>query len=133
MARDGDGVRAHPMSVHFPMDHRRPVSYHAILSLLAPDTAPVVPLTPSLKKLYSVIPVPETQLSSIDPRKMLPETSKQKMLAGSEIMKETIQNGDRFLATEPLPAPASAHPVMANPATVPTPSKKLPFVAPKTK
>ncbi len=61
MYRNGDGFRTENMTVRFPgtvsASSRRPISYHALLSVLAPDTAPVVPLTPSLKQLYSVIPV----------------------------------------------------------------------------
>ncbi len=65
MYRKGDGFRTESMTVRFPKHlasntpssaANRMISYHALLSVLAPDTAPVVPLTPSLKQLYSVIP-----------------------------------------------------------------------------
>ncbi len=61
MYRSGDGFRTEIITVHFPAftvdAPRRPVSYHSLLSVLAPETAPVVPLTPSLKQIYSVLPV----------------------------------------------------------------------------
>ena len=43
------------MVVRFP-NTRRTVTYHELMSLFAPDNAPVVPLTPGTKPILSVIP-----------------------------------------------------------------------------
>lgn len=57
MSRSGDGVRSQPMTVFFPAsNNRQPISYHAIMSALAPDTAPIVPLTPGSQKIISILP-----------------------------------------------------------------------------
>ncbi len=58
MYRRGDSFRTESITVRFPINTaNRAISYHSLLSVLAPETAPVVPLTPSLKQLFSVIPV----------------------------------------------------------------------------
>ncbi|MDR3181636.1 MAG: hypothetical protein LBT89_01745 [Planctomycetaceae bacterium] len=45
------------MTAYMPAGNKRQaVSYQAVLSIFAPDAAPVVPLTPGLQKIYSVIP-----------------------------------------------------------------------------
>ncbi|MDR3234341.1 MAG: hypothetical protein LBT46_11885 [Planctomycetaceae bacterium] len=45
------------MTVYMPAGNKRQaVSYQAVLSIFAPDAAPVVPLTPGLQKIFSVIP-----------------------------------------------------------------------------
>jgi hypothetical protein len=53
---DGQGK----MTVYFPDENRQPVSYHTIFSIFAPDTAPVVPLTPGLKNLFFVLPIEDS-------------------------------------------------------------------------
>ncbi|MGL4595520.1 MAG: hypothetical protein ACRCUY_12420, partial [Thermoguttaceae bacterium] len=55
MVRKGDGYRTHPMAVFFK-GNQNPVSYHSILSVLAPDSAPIVPVTPLSKMIFSMIP-----------------------------------------------------------------------------
>jgi hypothetical protein len=57
MYRKGDILRTQPMYVLSPHEQNPPVSYHSILSLFAPDDAPVVPLTPGLQRLVGSIPV----------------------------------------------------------------------------
>jgi hypothetical protein len=54
--KDADGIGS--MVVFFPSENskRLPVSYHSILSIFAPAAAPVVPLTPGLQKVISVLP-----------------------------------------------------------------------------
>lgn len=45
------------MTVYFPDENRRLVSFHDLFSIFAPDTAPVVPLTSGLKNLFFVLPI----------------------------------------------------------------------------
>ena len=143
MFRSGDGFRTESITVRFPDTPGRPISYHAILSVLAPDTAPVVPLTPNLKKLYSVIPVE----GDLRLKRRSPETSQREILAttpvGSKIMEDTVKNTDRILAAEPLSSPAPTYPAIANPVTdppaaqqpaiVPLPKRELNFIDPRIK
>lgn len=56
MTRNGDGMKKHSMAVFFTQRNMQPISYHSILSLFAPDSAPIVPLTPGIQKLVSIIP-----------------------------------------------------------------------------
>jgi hypothetical protein len=48
------------MAVYFPEESRQLISYHSLFSIFAPDTAPVVPLTPGLKNLFFVLPIHDT-------------------------------------------------------------------------
>jgi hypothetical protein len=95
------------MTVAFPNDHRQPVSYHTILSVLAPDTAPVVPLTSGLKNLFSMIPVDDAAPAEIPKRKLVVPLP----------------------ATQPPPAPAETRPMIANPVTI-KPTSGVLFVDP---
>jgi hypothetical protein len=45
------------MTVYFHDENRQLVSFHTLFSIFAPDTAPVVPLTPGLKNLFFLLPI----------------------------------------------------------------------------
>ncbi|MDR1925795.1 MAG: hypothetical protein LBQ66_15625 [Planctomycetaceae bacterium] len=55
----GDGVQTQPMMVAMPKNNRQPVSYHTILSVFAPDNAPIVPLTSLSKFFVPLLPTDE--------------------------------------------------------------------------
>ncbi|MDR2644032.1 MAG: hypothetical protein LBC74_14725, partial [Planctomycetaceae bacterium] len=55
----GDGVQTLPMAVSLPNSDGKLVSYHNVLSIFAPDTAPIVPLTPLSKYFVPLIPTDE--------------------------------------------------------------------------
>ncbi|MDR0870737.1 MAG: hypothetical protein LBN39_08090 [Planctomycetaceae bacterium] len=57
MYREGDNLRTQPMYILLPQEKSPPVPYYAVLSLFAPDNAPVFPLTPGLKKIIGAVPV----------------------------------------------------------------------------
>jgi len=52
--KEGDHV---VLTVHFP-EHRQTVTYHEFMSIFAPDSAPVVPLTSGLKEILPLVPIP---------------------------------------------------------------------------
>ena len=60
MYQVGDTMGAESkMLVSFPSQQRqRPVTYHELMSIFAPDGAPVVPLTPELQSIVPYIPMP---------------------------------------------------------------------------
>ncbi|MDR2169861.1 MAG: hypothetical protein LBP59_06950 [Planctomycetaceae bacterium] len=56
MFKTGDGVQTQPMAVSLPDGNGKLVSYHNVLSIFAPDSAPIVPLTPLSKFLIPLLP-----------------------------------------------------------------------------
>jgi hypothetical protein len=93
------------MAVYFPKDNRQPVSYHTIFSIFAPDTAPVVPLTSGLKKLFSILPA-------------------------DELSKPNGIFEHQMSAAAPVSVRAEIKPAIANPVTV-KPTSAVLFVDPK--
>ncbi|MDR1485348.1 MAG: hypothetical protein LBT09_11060 [Planctomycetaceae bacterium] len=55
----GDGVQTLPMAVSLPNGGGKLVSYHNVLSVFAPDSAPIIPLTPFSKYFVPLIPTNE--------------------------------------------------------------------------
>jgi len=62
MTRMGDGFNSQPMYAYFTQNNMQPVSYHSLLSLFAPDAAPIVPLTPGIQRIVSFLPSGELSL-----------------------------------------------------------------------
>jgi hypothetical protein len=55
----GDGVQTLPMALSLTNGSGKLVSYHNVLSIFAPDSVPIVPLTPLSKYLVPMIPTDE--------------------------------------------------------------------------
>jgi hypothetical protein len=67
MFNEGDGLRTKPMYILLPTEKSPVISYHAVLSVFAPDSAPVMPLTPGLQKIVGAIPVEQGRTSLPQP------------------------------------------------------------------
>jgi hypothetical protein len=68
MSNEGDGVQTQPMAVSLPNGDGKLVSYHSVLSIFAPDSAPIIPLTPFSKYFVPLIPTDEPRTTSIEKR-----------------------------------------------------------------
>lgn len=128
MTRNGDGMKKHSMAVYFSQRNTKPISYHSILSIFAPDSAPVVPLTPGIQKLVSMIPtdsfsnpVPRPDLQRKRPE--TPERSNQELIAttpgSTDILMQNAQqkfagNRPNNILPEKQPTPAVAAPIFAD-------------------
>jgi hypothetical protein len=97
------------MAVYFPNENRQLISYHTLFSIFAPDTAPVVPLTPGLKNLFFVLPIHDY--------------SKHNGYSANanQTIKPVIRN-------EPIPIQAEIKPTIADPVST---SPTVLFVDPK--
>lgn len=75
MYRNGDALRTQPMHVLLSDEKRQPVPYYSVLSLFAPDDAPVVPLTPGLQRLVGSIPVIDSAARQQNHHPLVPATA----------------------------------------------------------
>jgi hypothetical protein len=90
------------MTVYFPNENRPLVSFPTLFSIFAPDTAPVVPLTPGLKNLFFVLPMNDLQPSNTP------------SVNSNRTTKPVFRN-------EPIPVQADIKPTIADPvSTAPT-------------
>jgi hypothetical protein len=97
------------MTVYFPDENRQLISFHTFFSIFAPDTAPVVPLTPGLKNLFFVLPLQD--FSKTDSHSV-----------------NTNRMPQPFIHNEPVPVQAEIKPSVADPALS---SPSVLFVDPK--
>ncbi|MDR1052645.1 MAG: hypothetical protein LBL39_00560 [Planctomycetaceae bacterium] len=63
MSNNGNGVQTLPMSVFFPNDSKKMISYHDLLSIFASDSTPIIPLIPLSKFFVPIIPNDEIKKS----------------------------------------------------------------------
>lgn len=118
MVRYGDGLQTQPMAVCFSSDRRQPVTYHEIMSALAPDTAPSFPLTPGSQRILSMFPP-----DSFTPPDRVPDKAAPEDHGPREVYANTPSNAamlldearKRFAHSEPGPVPADSGPVVADP------------------
>ncbi|MDR3199034.1 MAG: hypothetical protein LBU34_14300 [Planctomycetaceae bacterium] len=99
------------MTVYFPDENRRLVSFHTLFSIFAPDTAPVVPLTPGLKNLFFLLPMDDFRNTNVR-------------------SENTNQIIEPFIRKEPVPVQAELKPSIADPALT---SPNVLFVNPPKK
>ncbi|MDR0704176.1 MAG: hypothetical protein LBF88_04235, partial [Planctomycetaceae bacterium] len=99
------------MTVSFPDENRQLISYHSLFSIFAPDTAPVVPLTPGLKNLFFVLPIHDSSKSN----------------GHSANSNQTVKPSSR---TEPISVQAEPKPTLADSASL---SPTVLFMDPKRK
>lgn len=126
MLRKGDGFTTQPMYVYFNQKNMKPISYHSILSIFAPDSAPVVPLTPGIQKLVSMIPTDSFSDPVFKPelrrqRQMTPENSNQELIAtmpgSTDLLMQNAQKqfaGNNNTLPKKQPTPAVSAPVVAD-------------------
>ncbi len=108
MYRRGNSFRTENMNVLFPQENPRPISYHALLSLLAPPDANIIPWTPLSQQIFSMLPADALQQEqNVNTAIAVAETEKQE---SSNFFPRT---------TEPSPMPASPFPALANPIVMP--------------
>jgi hypothetical protein len=98
------------MTVYFPDENRRLISFHTFFSIFAPDTAPTVPLTPGLKHLFFLLPIDDFQ-----PPKVHSANTSNKII-------------EPFIHNDLVPIPAEIKPPIANPVLS---SPNVLFVDPK--
>ena len=124
MRRLGSGDEKQPMDVLFAKQSRM-MTYHEILSVLAPDNAPVIPLTPGLQKIVTILPTDKESLSQMSASHLLFQDA-QRRFAGTETPKTfvpaVITSSEPELPLPLVPAPvpmsfvfAQPEPVVANP------------------
>jgi hypothetical protein len=106
-----DAAELGKMAVYFPDENRQLISYHTLFSIFAPDTAPVVPLTPGLKNLFFVLPIHDSS------------TSNGHSANSNQTVKPIIRNA-------PIPVQAEIKPTIADPVST---SPTVLFVDPKNK
>jgi hypothetical protein len=97
------------MTVYFPDENRKLISFHTLFSIFAPDTAPVVPLTPGLKNLFFLLPIDDFQNTNVRSAKKNPII-------------------EPFIRKEPVPVHAEIKPPVADPVL---PSPNVLFIDPK--
>ncbi len=110
MFRRGDGIRTTTMNVLFPEGQPRPISYHTLLSTLAPATAPIVPWTTLSQRIFSMLPAESfSEPTPRHPDSGTPENRRRELLAVEP--SGTAETGSIVLrAREELTGTQSGHP-----------------------